>query len=529
MAGPRSEQIGERGVKPFALISVSDKTGIAEFARSLNAKGYEILSTGGTAKQLAEAGVDFTGVSYYTGMPEVFGGRVKTLHPKIHGGLLAKPEDKKHIEEMEELNIRPIGILAANLYPFEQTVLSGSRRDEILEQIDIGGVAMIRAAAKNADNVLVIVDPGDYTEVVESLDDGPDESLRRKLQAKAFAYTAFYDSLVAEYLRDGLPSAPGETITLGYRLMLPLRYGENPHQQGGLYLRPFEKKGVGAAEQLWGKELSYNNLLDAEAAWELSCDLDRLHAGTRRPCTIVKHSNPCGAGWSKSALDSFREAKQGDPVSSFGGIVGVPGELDQLTAEAIAEKGNFFEVIVCGSFTKGALEVFKERSGWGKNVRLLAAGDPPEGSFLSARSLRGGAVIQSADTGGEEEWKCVTEQEPSEEELSSLRNAWVVVKHVKSNAIAVASESRVLGIGAGQMNRVQSVRLALQQAGDNAKGAVLASDAFFPFDDSIEAAAEAGITAIVQPGGSKRDAEVIDASNRLGIRMVFTGVRHFRH
>ncbi|MCH8275378.1 MAG: bifunctional phosphoribosylaminoimidazolecarboxamide formyltransferase/IMP cyclohydrolase [Armatimonadetes bacterium] len=515
-------------MKRLALLSVTDKSGIAEFAIGLQEKGFEILSTGGTAECLRKEDVDVTGVSYYTGMPEILDGRVKTLHPKIHGGLLAKPDEMKHRQEMEELNIRRIEVLAVNLYPFEETVRKGAASDEVIENIDIGGPAMVRAAAKNAENVFVVVDPADYQDVLENVDSEA-EDLRRRLQAKAFAHTAFYDSLIAEHLSQWMPGKPGETVTLGYRLVKNLRYGENPHQEAALCARPFEKQGVAAAEQVWGKDLSYNNLLDAEAAWELACDLLHLYGGQRRPCIIAKHGNPCGAGWSPSPADSFSLAKLGDPISAFGGIVAVPGELDLKTAQRIAEKGNFFEVIVCGGIAEAAMEVFRNRAGWGKNVRILLAGDPPRDGYLAVRGLRGAALMQTADTEDAVEWRCATERRPTDDQEEALRSAWRVVKHVRSNAITVASQERLLGVGAGQMNRVQSVLLALDQAGDLARGAALASDAFFPFPDSIEAAAKAGIAAVVQPGGSKKDDEVVKAANELGLAMVLTGVRHFRH
>lgn len=517
-------------MKRLALISVTDKQGVETFAKGLIAKNFDILSTGKTAAYLREHGVEVTDVSYYTSMPEILDGRVKTLHPKIHAGLLAKPTDEAHRQQMDELNIRPIEVLAVNLYPFEQTVLSNAPFDEVIENIDIGGPAMIRAAAKNAANVLVIVDPTDYPVVLETIDK-PTDALRKSLQAKAFAHTAFYDSIISNYLqKDDAFEQPGQTLTLGYRLVQPLRYGENPHQKAGLFVRPVDAtKGIVSAKQVWGKELSYNNILDAESAWELACDVQGVVGPAKRPCIIVKHGNPCGCAWAETVTASFDAAKAGDPVSAFGGIVAVPGRLTAQDTARLAEKGNFFEVIICGSITDDGLTVLRERSGWGKDVRVLVAGPPPKGAYLSIRGLRGGALIQTADTEDPIEWRCVTTRKPTPAEDDALRVAWTIVKHVKSNAIVVAGSDSLLGVGAGQMNRVTSVRLALAQAAGRARGAVLASDAFFPFPDSIEEAAKAGIAAVVQPGGSKRDEEVIQAANALGVAIVLTGVRHFRH
>ncbi|MGI8923898.1 MAG: bifunctional phosphoribosylaminoimidazolecarboxamide formyltransferase/IMP cyclohydrolase [Fimbriimonadales bacterium] len=510
-------------MKRRALISVSDKTGVVEFAKGLSAKGFEILSTGGTAGFLREAGLSITGVSEYTGQPEVFGGRVKSLHPKIHGGLLANPDDPKHRAEMDVHEIAPIEVLAVNLYPFEQMVSEGAGRGVAIENIDIGGPAMIRAAAKNAQRVLVIVDPEDYPLAVDAVDSA-DDSLRKGLQAKAFAHTAYYDSLIAEYLSHG---ELGLTLTLGLRLRDTLRYGENPHQKAGIYIQPFAHGGIAQAEQLWGKQLSYNNYLDADCAWKLVSDLNA--DGSGRPCVIVKHGNPCGVAWSEDVAMSFSQARAGDPISAFGGIVAIPCDLPVEAAEAMTQKGNFFEVVICSRISPEALEVFKNRSGWGQDVRILEAAEPPAGRYTAVRTISGGALVQEADTDVPVDWRVVTASQPSEAETIALRMAWIIAKHVKSNAIVVASSDRLLGVGAGQMNRVQSVRLALEQASAEAVGSALASDAFFPFPDSVEAAASAGVAAVVQPGGSKKDGEVIEAANRLGVAMVFTGVRHFRH
>lgn len=512
-------------MKPLALLSVTDKSGIVEFANELIAQGFEILSTGNTARHLQESDVDVMGVSYYTSMPEILGGRVKTLHPKVHGGLLAKPDDEVHLEEMEELNIRRIHVLAVNLYPFEKTVLGGAPFEEAIENIDIGGPAMIRAAAKNAENVIVVVDPSDY-DIAAKLLVEDDKLIRRRLQAKAFAHTAFYDSLIAQYLSS---EALGETLTLGLRLHQELRYGENPHQRAAIYHNPFQTNGSSRSKQIWGRELSYNNHLDADAAWELACDLKRTMGVSSEPCVIVKHGNPCGAAWCAQQEDSFAAAKLADPVSAFGGIVAFPGRLTDSTCERLIEKGSFFEVVVCADISEAAVEMFREKSGWAQNLRILVAPLSPDEGFLCVRSIRGGALVQEADTADPVTWRTVTNAAPTGDQETALRAAWVCAKHVKSNAICICGPESLLGVGAGQMNRVQSVRLAAEQAGAAARGAVLASDAFFPFPDSIEEAARRGIAAIVQPGGSKRDDEVVEAANRLGLAMVFTGVRHFRH
>lgn len=511
-------------MKRLALISVTDKTGVVEFAQGLVAHGFDILSTGGTAERLRGAGIAVTPVGEFTGQPEILDGRVKTLHPKIHGGLLGNPGRDMHRRQMEDYGIVPIEVLAVNLYPFEQTVMSGGSLAEAIENIDIGGPAMIRAAAKNADRVLVVVDPRDYPLVLGAADD----NLRKRLQAKAFAHTAYYDSLIAEYLSSEAPSEPGDTLTVGMRLVSKLRYGENPHQDAGVYVRPFSPGGIPRAEQLWGKQLSYNNFLDADAAWELALELQR-GVGPAFVTVIVKHGNPCGAAWSKDAAESFHLARAGDPVSAFGGIVAIPGPLTMEAANAMTEKGNFFEVIIAGEISEQVLDVFKKRSGWGQDVRILRAPENSGGGYLSLRSIRGGVLVQDADVDDQKEWRTVTKAEPTEKQLWAMRRAWTIAKHVKSNAIVIASESRLMGVGAGQMNRVQSVRLAIEAAGSDLADCALASDAFFPFADSIETAAAAGIHAVVQPGGSKKDSDVIEAADRLRLCMVFTGARHFRH
>ncbi len=506
-----------------ALLSVTDKTGIVDFAKGLAALGFELISTGGTAKAIREAGLTVTDVSEVTGFPEMMDGRLKTLHPLVHGGLLGDVRQSSHRDAMAEAGIEPIQVVCVNLYAFEKTVSGDHSLEEAIESIDIGGPAMIRAAAKNHPNLYVVVDPDDY-EAVLSAANQDDQGLKTRLAAKAFRHTAFYDSMISRYLS----KVAGEdeltdTLTLGYRRAIGFRYGENPHQRGALYLDPLAKPGIANAVQLWGKELSYNNLNDADGAWELVADLP---IGS---CAIIKHGNPCGAAHGSSFGESYRLARESDPISAFGGIAAFNGTVDLEAASAMTEKGNFLEVVIATQFTEEAIELFKNRSGWGQDVRLLEAPLPPKATSLSVKSIRGGAIIQDTDEDPNIEWKVVTKKQPTQEQLAALRLQWSVIPHVKSNAIVVGTAHRLLGVGAGQMNRVQSVRLALEQAREGAKGAVLASDAFFPFPDSIETAAAAGIVAVAQPGGSKKDPDVIAKADELGIAMVFTSVRHFRH
>lgn len=511
-----------------ALISVTDKTGIVELAESLSNLGFELISTGGTAAVLRAAGLAVRDVSEITGFPEMMDGRIKTLHPMVHGGLLGDRSNPAHVAAMSEAGIGPISVLAVNLYAFEKTVSGEHTLEQAIESIDIGGPAMIRAAAKNHGSVVVLVDPADYEPVVSELRAGSgtlSQERRLELAAKAFRHTAFYDSMVSRYLtvRSGKSPLEVESLTLGYRRRQGFRYGENPHQEGALYTDPLGQSGIAQAKVLWGKELSFNNLGDADAAWELVADMP-YHS-----CAIIKHGNPCGAAVGVDLGDSYRIARASDPVSAFGGIAAFHGEVDLSAAQAMTEKGNFLEVVVGTGFTPEALEVFKNRSGWGQDVRLLAAPLPPARKSLAVKSIRGGAIIQETDEDPGLEWRVVTRRQPTEAEWRALRLQWAIVAHVKSNAIVVGLEDRLLGVGTGQMNRVQSVRLAIEQAGEAARGAVLASDAFFPFPDSIHTAAAAGIAAIVQPGGSKKDADVIAAADELGMAMVLTGVRRFRH
>jgi phosphoribosylaminoimidazolecarboxamide formyltransferase/IMP cyclohydrolase len=516
-------------MKPLALLSATDKTDIERFAAGLVARGFELVSTGGTATLLRKAGLEVTDVASLTGFPEMLDGRVKTLHPMVHGGLLGDLRLETHTAALGRAGIRPIALAAVNLYAFEATVSKEHTFEEAIESIDIGGPAMIRSSAKNHAYVAVVVDPRDYDEVLARLDNGSLADFRVKLAAKAFRHTALYDSVIARYLTEaaGENALDTESLTLGYRRRSGFRYGENPHQHAALYEDPLavatDQLGIVQASQLWGKELSYNNLGDGDAAWELVADLPF------GACAIIKHGNPCGAALGATLADSYRLARQSDPISAFGGIAAFHGRVDAAAAEAMTEKGNFLEVVIAEGYEPAALEIIQGRSGWGQDVRLLSAPLPPHKSTLTLKTLRGGAIAQTGDEDPGLEWRVVTKLQPTEEQLTALKFQWAMIPHVKSNAIVVGTHNRLLGVGAGQMNRVQSVRLALEQAGDGAKGAVLASDAFFPFPDSIETAATAGIAAVVQPGGSKKDDDVIAAADRLGIAMVMTGTRHFRH
>ena len=515
----------------IALVSVSDKSGLEPFVRGLHALGFECLSTGGTARALREWGAPVQEVSDWTGFPEILDGRVKTLHPRIHAALLANLHLPDHQQTLRDLNLTPIELLVVNLYPFERALRAGASEAEQIEQIDIGGPTLIRAAAKNFEHVAVVVRPTDYGWVLERLQAGGlTREARALLAYRAFAHVAEYDALIADWFRryDTDVALP-ESLTPTFRLVQRLRYGENPHQQAAFYREPFAPAGcIATAEQLWGKELSYNNLLDADAALEL------VREFAEPACAIVKHTNPCGVALGASLTEAFLRALEADPVSAFGGIVACNRPIDRATAEAMVAPGTFFEVILAPEFDPDALPIFQERKGWGQSVRLLRTGQllpPDQMRGYALRSLTGGVLYTERDVldWNPDALQVVTERVPSESEWRDLHFAWRVVKHVKSNAIVVARDGIVWGVGAGQMNRVGSVRLALEQAGERAQGAVLASDAFFPFPDSIEAAARAGIRAIVQPGGSKKDAEVIAAANALGVAMVLTGIRHFRH
>jgi len=504
-----------------ALISVSNKEGIVEFAKELVALGYEVLSTGGTKKLLQENNVPVTGVDEVTKFPEILDGRVKTLNPMIHGGLLGKFDDPSHQAQMKEHGIEPIEIVCVNLYPFVETISKPDvTYEEAIENIDIGGPTMLRAAAKNHQYVTVIVDNSDYETVLEELkaNGATTFETRKKLAAKVFRHTASYDAYISNYLTE--EQFP-ENLTLTYELKQTLRYGENPHQKAAFY-----KKRLGSdfslayATQLHGKELSYNNIQDGNAALQIVKEF-------KEPAAVaVKHMNPCGVGIGKTIEEAFDRAYEADPVSIFGGIIALNREVDAATAEKLSKI--FLEIIIAPSFTEEALEILTKK----KNIRLLTIDfSQQKKDPFKVVSVEGGLLVQEEDTYGFEDAdiKVVTDREPTEEEWEALKLGWAVVKHVKSNAIVVNNKEMTLGIGAGQMNRVGSAKIAIEQAGEKAKGAVMASDAFFPMPDTVEEAIKAGITAIIQPGGSIRDQDSIDAANKAGIAMVFTGVRHFKH
>ncbi|MEZ4530996.1 MAG: bifunctional phosphoribosylaminoimidazolecarboxamide formyltransferase/IMP cyclohydrolase [Thermomicrobiales bacterium] len=508
-----------------ALISVYDKTGIVDFARELNGLGWELLSTGGTLNALREAGIPVVPVADMTGFPEILDGRVKTLHPMIHGGLLARLEDPSHRAQLAQHGIDPIGMLVSNLYPFEQTVLQPAiTDDEAIEQIDIGGPAMLRAASKNHAHVIVVVDPADQGAVLDALRAGSvDDRLRRSLAAKAFQHTAEYDTLVSAYLRSEDNVFPDE-LTIAGRKSLDLRYGENPHQTAAAYLRlapGVSPHGVLAAEKLHGKELSYNNLLDADAAWSA------VQGWDRPAVSIVKHMIPCGLAVRDDAGAAYDLALAGDPVSAFGGIVAINRSVDGVLAERLRE--TFYEVILATDFEEDALQTLAAK----KNLRLLrmSPSDLEADRALSVRSIQGALLVQEPDVLADDAttWEVVSDRPPTALEQRDLEFAWRAVRHVKSNAIVLASDQAIVGVGAGQPNRVESVHIAARKAGERAAGSVLGSDAFFPFPDGVEAAIAAGVTAIVQPGGSMRDEAVIAAANAASVAMVFTGKRHFLH
>jgi phosphoribosylaminoimidazolecarboxamide formyltransferase/IMP cyclohydrolase len=501
-----------------ALLSVSDKTGIVDLARGLSELGFEIVSSGGTASAIAEAGIDVKKVSEVTGAPEILGGRVKTLHPKIHGGILADRRKQEHIDQLSEQGITAIDFVVCNLYPFERTVSHPSvTEDDAVEQIDIGGPAMVRAAAKNFHSVAVVVSPSRYEDVLQELRDSGEVSLetRRALALEAFQHTAAYDAAISTYLA-GEEAFPNRLLLSAEKVM-DLRYGENPHQSAAFYRSVGIDTGLPAAEQLHGKELSYNNLLDTDAAWKLVLDLEGAAAA------IIKHSNPCGVAEAATLTEAYSLALECDRTSAFGGIVALSRNCDRETAEAIGEI--FTEVVIAPGFDDDALEVLQGK----KNLRILRAaiGMPVE---PEVRRVAGGLLLQSPDpSDSAEDAKVVTKAEPTDQQWEDLRFAWVVAKHVKSNAIVLAKDRVAVGVGAGQMSRVESTELAARRAGDRAKGTACASDAFFPFRDGLDAAVAAGAAAIIQPGGSVRDDEVIAAADEHGVPMVFTGRRHFRH
>ena len=510
-----------------ALLSVYDKTGLADLARSLSNAGCELVSTGGTAATLADAGLPVTQVADLTGSPEILDGRVKTLHPTVHGGILARRDLPSHQAELDSQGIGTIDAVVGNLYPFVETVSAdGVTLQDALENIDIGGPTMIRAAAKNFPFVLVLVDPGDYgwvseriaehglTEVAFSLDE------RRELARKAFQHVALYDTAVARYLTGETEGTSWPELTFGYDRVADLRYGENPHQKATLYASALSSGGIVRAEQLHGIDMSYTNYLDADAAWRVVSDF------SEPAVAVIKHTNPCGLAVHPDQPTAYQRAFEGDSISAYGGIVGFNRPVTKATADAM--RGVLYDQIVAPGYDEDALAVLRRR----RRTRILRI-DPEKGhaTHLDLRLVTGGALVQATDNIDEDPsaWQVVTEQAPTDEQLRDLAFAWRAAKHIKSNTIVLAKDATLVGMGAGQPNRVTSVHLALRIAGDKAKGSALASDAFFPFPDNIEMAAEGGVSAIAQPGGSIRDDECVEAANRLGIAMVVTGTRHFRH
>ncbi len=520
-----------------ALFSVSDKTGLVDFARVIAEYGIELISTGGTRKALAEAGLAVRDVADLTGFPEMMDGRVKTLHPKVHGGLLAIRADAEHARAMQAHGIAPIDLLVVNLYPFEDTVAKGARFDDCIENIDIGGPAMIRAAAKNHADVTVIVEPGDYavlTAELASHGGSTTLALRRRLAAKAYGRTATYDAAITNWFAAELDDAAPDFRAFGGRLAQALRYGENPHQSAAFYRTADPRFGIATSRQVQGKQLSYNNLNDTDAAYECVAEFD---PAVTAACAIIKHANPCGVAAGESLFDAYRKALACDPVSAFGGIVALNRPLDAEAARAITEI--FTEVIIAPEASEEAIAIIGAK----KNLRLLLAGGVPDprAPGTTVKSVAGGLLVQSRDNAVVDEMQLttVTQRAPTARELADLRFAFRVAKHVKSNTIVYARDRATVGIGAGQMSRVDAARIAAHKAKDAAlqagqvepatQGSVVASDAFFPFADGLLVAIEAGATAVIQPGGSVRDDEVIKAADEHGIAMVFTGTRHFRH
>jgi len=515
-----------------ALISVSDKTGLVEFGKFLSESGVEILSTGGSAKALSDAGVPVIEVSEHTGFPEIMDGRVKTLQPTIHGGLLAVRGNAEHEAAMEKHNIAPIDLLAVNLYPFEETVAGGGEFSDCIENIDIGGPALIRAAAKNHAFVTVVVNPDDYAQVMDEMKAGEgatSDEFRKQLAATAYARTGSYDAAISSWFAAQLGDTLPERIALGGLRKQTMRYGENPHQEAAFYTNGENRPGVATAKQLQGKELSFNNLNDTDAAFELVAEFKNT------ACAIIKHANPCGVAYGATMAEAYKKALACDTESAFGGIVALNRALDAETAELIADL--FAEVVIAPKIDGAALKILAKK----KNLRVLTTGGMPDPSAtgMTVRSLSGGYLLQGRDNQVLEDMKVVTKRQPTEQEISDLKFAFTVGKHVKSNAIIYARNGATVGVGAGQMSRVNSSRIAAWKAADAAKvagdaeswaiGSVVASDAFFPFADGLLAAAEAGATAIIQPGGSMRDDEVITAADDAGLAMVMTGMRHFKH
>lgn len=524
-----------------ALLSVSDKTGLVELATELHGVfGVDLVATGGTKKLLAEAGLPVTDVSELTKFPEILDGRVKSLHPAVFAGLLARRDKPEHLATLAEHTLPEIDLVVCNLYPFEETVAKPDVTEaEAIETIDIGGPCMVRAAAKNFQAVAVLIDPALYSEFLLALKNGDgqlDLAYRRELATAAFQRIADYDAEIAEYFLDQLPMDDDEPQDVTgwveefdppFNLRQTLRYGENPHQEAAFYVEPdLDRPCVATAEQLHGKELSYNNILDLDSALNLAREFDEPAA------IVVKHNNPCGAATANTVNDAFLAAWNGDPLSAFGGILAFNRPVDLATAQAMTDGDRFLECVIAPDFEDDALALL---TGWKKNVRLLRTGElipPPEDEpSLDYRRIDGGLLVQTRDRGKDDisTWKTVTRREPTAAEKAALWFAWLACKHVKSNAITLAHGTTLVGVGAGQMSRVMSVEIAIRKAGAKSRGSVLASDAFFPFPDNVELAAAAGVTAIVQPGGSVKDADSIAACNQHGIAMLFTGVRHFRH
>ncbi|GAA0430153.1 bifunctional phosphoribosylaminoimidazolecarboxamide formyltransferase/IMP cyclohydrolase [Lentibacillus halophilus] len=502
------------------LISVYDKRYVESFASELAGLGYEIVSTGGTLKKLRDAGVDATAAEDLTGFAEMLDGRVKTLHPALHGGILADRGKDVHLRQLADNDIKPVDMVVVNLYPFKQTLDQPSATEEtIIENIDIGGPAMLRAAAKNMNDVTAVVDPDDYEDVLDAIrNNALDRSKRKALAAKVFRHTAQYDALIAGYMTE---EAFPENYTVTYEKVQSLRYGENPHQQAAFYKKPQQTAmSLTSASQLHGKQLSYNNIQDANAALAMIAEYDY-------PTVVaVKHMNPSGIGEAADLNDAFAKAYDSDPVSIFGGIVACNRTVDKDVAKKMGEI--FLEIVMAPQFTEDAIAILTEK----KNIRLLKVDmQQTETGSHELTAVHGGVLIQSGDDGSisDKQLDYPTEKQPTEAQMTDLAFAWKAVKHVKSNAIVLAKEKQTLGVGAGQMNRVGAAEIAVTQAGDKAKGSVLASDAFFPMPDTVEAAAKAGVTAIIQPGGSKRDQDSIDMCNQYGIAMVFTSMRHFKH
>lgn len=522
---PRTTPRPDRIQVKTALLSVSDKTGLIELATALRAAGIKLLSTGGTAKTIRDQGLEVIDVSTHTGFPEIMDGRVKTLHPKVHGGLLARRDDTDHVDAMTRENIEGIDLLIVNLYPFRETVAKGADYDNCVENIDIGGPAMLRAAAKNHDFVTVLTDPSDYAIVCEEIAQGGTTlATRQRLAAKTYATTASYDAAISSWFSNQLENTFPETLTVSAHKIDTLRYGENPHQQAAVYSDGTGRAGVVTAKQLQGKDLSYNNLSDTDAAFELVSEFDQPTVA------IIKHANPCGVAMGKDMISAYHAALACDPVSAFGGIIALNRPLDGATAAEIIKI--FSEVIIAPEITKEAREILAAK----KNVRVLETGGLPNPTDqrMTLKTISGGWLLQTSDNGHitEDNLKIVTKRAPTEQELKDLLFAFRICKHVKSNAIVYAKNGQSVGIGAGQMSRIDSSRIAAwkaKEAGTAIQSSVVASDAFFPFPDGLLAAADAGATAVIQPGGSIKDEDVIKAADERGLAMVLTGMRHFRH